>query len=122
MRDQIAVRRQRLLAEIRRVGGRYTTGQAHAFYRATGYGPCRTTARTDRGRERPRLLDRLVTARRTVWWACHWTATTLTAAVASLAAALPFEGPYASASGIVADTAVCLIGLATAPHPNGAPR
>jgi hypothetical protein len=45
--DQITVRRQRLLAEIHRVGGRYTTGQAHAFYRATGYGPCRTTARKD---------------------------------------------------------------------------
>ena len=24
-----------------------TTGQAHAFYRATGWGPCRTTARKD---------------------------------------------------------------------------
>ncbi|MBE4735770.1 hypothetical protein [Streptomyces caniscabiei] len=47
MADQITVRRQRLLAEIRRVGGRYTTGQAHRFYRATGYGPCRTTARKD---------------------------------------------------------------------------
>ncbi len=45
--DQITVRRQRLLAEIHRVGGRYTTGQAHRFYQATGWGPCRTTARKD---------------------------------------------------------------------------
>jgi hypothetical protein len=45
--DRITIRRQRLLAEIRRVGGRYTTGQAHRFYQATGYGPCRTTARKD---------------------------------------------------------------------------
>lgn len=47
MRDQITLRRRQLLTEIRRVGGRYTTGQAHAFYRATGHGPCRTTARKD---------------------------------------------------------------------------
>lgn len=40
-------RRRRLLAEIRRTGGQMTTGQAHAFYRATGWGPCRTTARKD---------------------------------------------------------------------------
>lgn len=39
-------RRRELLAEIRRTG-RITTGQAHRFYRATGYGPCRTTARKD---------------------------------------------------------------------------
>lgn len=47
MRDQITIRRRRLLDEIRRVGGRYTTGDAHRFYRATGWGPCRTTARKD---------------------------------------------------------------------------
>ena len=47
MADQITTRRRRLLAEIRRTGGRYTTGQAHAFYQATGWGPCRTTARKD---------------------------------------------------------------------------
>ncbi|MDX2954544.1 hypothetical protein [Streptomyces caniscabiei] len=47
MADQIITRRRRLLAEIRRVGGRYTTGQAHRFYQATGWGPCRTTARKD---------------------------------------------------------------------------
>lgn len=47
MSDQVTTRRRQLLAEIRRVGGRYTTGQAHRFYRATGHGPCRTTARKD---------------------------------------------------------------------------
>ncbi|WP_200309096.1 hypothetical protein [Streptomyces adelaidensis] len=40
-------RRRALLAEIRRIGGRITSGQAHAFYRATGWGPCRSTARKD---------------------------------------------------------------------------
>lgn len=40
-------RRRALLAEIRRIGGRITSGQAHAFYRATGWGPCRSTARAD---------------------------------------------------------------------------
>lgn len=40
-------RRRQLLAEIRRIGGRITSGQAHAFYRATGHSPCRTTARKD---------------------------------------------------------------------------
>lgn len=39
-------RRRELLAEIERTGN-ITTGQAHRFYRATGYGPCRTTARKD---------------------------------------------------------------------------
>lgn len=47
MADQQRRRRRRLLAEIRRTGGRITTGQAHAFYQATGWGPCRTTARKD---------------------------------------------------------------------------
>lgn len=46
MADRERVRRRQLLAEIERTG-RITTGQAHAFYRATGYGPCRTTARKD---------------------------------------------------------------------------
>jgi hypothetical protein len=45
--DQTRIRRRELLAEIRRTGGTTTTGQAHAFYRATGWGPCRTTARKD---------------------------------------------------------------------------
>lgn len=40
-------RRRQLLAEISRVGGRITAGEAHAFYRATGHSPCRTTARKD---------------------------------------------------------------------------
>ncbi|MBP5913185.1 hypothetical protein F3K34_13170 [Streptomyces sp. LBUM 1486] len=40
-------RRRALLAEIRRIGGRITTSEAHRFYRATGHGPCRTTARGD---------------------------------------------------------------------------
>ena len=62
-----------------------------------------------------------MTARRTVWWACHWTLTTLTAAVAMTAAAIPFEGPYASAAGLLAATATCLIGIATAPHPGARP-
>lgn len=47
MADQQRRRRRRLLAEIRRTGGRITTGQAHAFYQATGHGPCRITARKD---------------------------------------------------------------------------
>jgi hypothetical protein len=58
-----------------------------------------------------------VTARRTLRWACHWTATLTTAAVASLAAALPFTGPLAAAAGALAAAAVCLIGYATTPHP-----
>jgi hypothetical protein len=45
--DAERARRRELLAEIRRVGGHITTGQAQRFYRATGYGPCRTTARKD---------------------------------------------------------------------------
>lgn len=47
MADVERTRRVELLAETRRIGGHITTGQAHAFYRATGYGPCRTTARKD---------------------------------------------------------------------------
>jgi len=45
--DVERTRRRELLNEIRRVGGHITTGQAHRFYRATGYGPFRTTARKD---------------------------------------------------------------------------
>lgn len=63
-----------------------------------------------------------MTARRTAWLACHWTATTVAAAVASLAAAIPFTGPYASAAGLLTITAVAAIGYALAPHPNGASR
>ena len=40
-------RRRQLLEEIHRIGGQITTSEAHAFYRATGYGPCRSTARGD---------------------------------------------------------------------------
>jgi hypothetical protein len=45
--DVERTRRRALLKEIRRIGGRITTGQAHAFYQATGHSPCRTTARKD---------------------------------------------------------------------------
>ena len=47
MADLDRARRRELLAEIHRIGGHITTGQAHAFYQATGHGPCRTTARGD---------------------------------------------------------------------------
>ncbi|MDX3520773.1 hypothetical protein [Streptomyces scabiei] len=47
MADTDRARRRTLLAEIRRLGGHTTTGQAHRFYQATGHGPCRTTARKD---------------------------------------------------------------------------
>ncbi len=47
MADLDRARRHELLAETRRIGGRITTGQAHRFYRATGFGPRRTTARKD---------------------------------------------------------------------------
>lgn len=46
MADRDRTRRRELLAEIERTG-HITTGQAQAFYRATGYGPCRTNARKD---------------------------------------------------------------------------
>lgn len=45
--DTERTRRRELLKEIRRTGGRITTGQAHRFYQATGHGPCRITARKD---------------------------------------------------------------------------
>lgn len=47
MADVERARRRALLKQIRRTGGRITTGQAHAFYQATGHGPCRSTARKD---------------------------------------------------------------------------
>ena len=47
MADQITTRRRRLLAEIRRIGGQITAGEAHRFYRATGWSPSRTAARKD---------------------------------------------------------------------------
>lgn len=49
--------------------------------------------------------------------AAWWTATALAAAIASLAAALPFTGPYASAASLIAAAGVSLTGYATAPHP-----
>lgn len=119
------VRRRQLLAEIRRVGGRYTTGQAHAFYRATGWGPCRTTARKDlqwwarrcprrvRAAQRPRLPHRReqpVRLRR----AAHWAAFT---AVALLAAeGVPFTGLHATATALVIAVAIGLLALAIAPQ------
>ena len=60
-----------------------------------------------------------MTARRTARWALHWAATALVAAVVSLAAAVPFTGPAAQLVGVLAASAVCLIGLACAPHPGG---
>jgi len=48
--------------------------------------------------------------------AAYWTAILTVAAVASLAAAIPFTGPTASAAGVLASGAVCLIGLACAPN------
>lgn len=41
------LRRRRLLAAIRAEGGVWSTGRAHALYRALGYGPNRRTARLD---------------------------------------------------------------------------
>ncbi|MCI4143019.1 hypothetical protein [Streptomyces sp. MMS20-AI2-20] len=61
-----------------------------------------------------------MSARRTALTAAYWTAVLLLAAVASLAAAIPFTGPAASAAGVIASGAVCLIGMACAPNP--APR
>ena len=52
---------------------------------------------------------------RTLRWLAYWTATLTTAAIASLAAALPFTGPAASATGALAASGVCLIGIACAP-------
>lgn len=60
-----------------------------------------------------------MTARRTARWALHWTVTATVAAVASLVFAVPFTGPAAQLVGALAAAAVCLIGLACAPHPGG---
>ena len=60
-----------------------------------------------------------MTARRTARWALHWAITALAAAIASTAAALPFTGPAASTVGVIAAAAVCLVGIACAPHPGG---
>jgi hypothetical protein len=50
---------------------------------------------------------------RALRWLAYWTAT-LTAAYA-LVAALPFTGPAASATGLLAAAGVSLIGIACAP-------
>ncbi|WP_225825667.1 hypothetical protein [Streptomyces naphthomycinicus] len=63
-----------------------------------------------------------MTARRTVRWALHWAITTTVAVLASIAFAVPFTGLAAQAAGVLAAAAVCLIGLACAPHPGGARR
>jgi hypothetical protein len=47
--------------------------------------------------------------------AAYWAAVLLAAAVASLAAAIPFTGPVANSAGVLASGAVCLIGMACAP-------
>jgi hypothetical protein len=52
---------------------------------------------------------------RTLRWLAYWTATLTAAAIASLAAALPFTGPAASGIGVLAAGGVCLIGIACAP-------
>lgn len=47
MSDLERARQRQLLDEVRRLGGRISTGQAHAFYQTAGWGSCRTTARRD---------------------------------------------------------------------------
>ncbi|MFI1728235.1 hypothetical protein ACH40E_03140 [Streptomyces acidicola] len=63
-----------------------------------------------------------MSARRSVLHAAHWTATLLTAAIATFLAPIPFTGIYASAAGLIAAAGVCLAGLALAPHPKGTRR
>ncbi|WP_030344884.1 hypothetical protein [Streptomyces sp. NRRL S-1022] len=63
-----------------------------------------------------------MSARRTARWALHWAVITTAAVLASMAAAVPFTGPAAQAVGVLAAAAVCLIGIACAPHPGGARR
>jgi hypothetical protein len=56
-----------------------------------------------------------VTARRIVL-AAYWALVVTLAALASMAAAIPFTGGTASAAGIVAAAAVLIAGLACEPH------
>ncbi|MGW4670138.1 hypothetical protein [Streptomyces sp. NPDC004324] len=49
--------------------------------------------------------------------AAHWALTTLTAGIASTAAAIPFTDGPARAAGLLAAAGVCLIGIALAPTP-----
>lgn len=48
--------------------------------------------------------------------ACHWTVTTVAAAIASTLAVIPFTGTAAQAIGVLAAAGVCLIGIALAPN------
>lgn len=57
-----------------------------------------------------------MSARRTLQLAVFWTAVTLLAATAAVAAAIPFTGGTASAAGTTAAAAVCLAGLALEPR------
>lgn len=54
--------------------------------------------------------------RRTALWAGYWAFVLLVAAVASLAAAIPFTGPDAAAASTTAAGLVGLAGLALEPH------
>lgn len=47
--------------------------------------------------------------------AAHWTATTLLAAIAYTAAAIPFTGPIAGYAGALGAAGVCMAGIALAP-------
>lgn len=53
---------------------------------------------------------------RRVLAAAYWTAVVVTAALASIAAAMPFEGRTASLAGALTLTAVCMAGTTYAPH------
>lgn len=59
-----------------------------------------------------------MSARRAVLLAAYWLAVAFTAAVAGMAAALPFTGRAANCAGITAMTAVCLTGITYAPNPS----
>jgi hypothetical protein len=54
-----------------------------------------------------------MTARRTVWWACHWTLTTIALLVTQAA---PFDSWYATAATTGIAAGVGLVGLATTPR------
>ncbi|MGW1533927.1 hypothetical protein [Streptomyces aureus] len=48
-------------------------------------------------------------------WAAYWAVALALAAIASLAAALPFTGPAANLAGVVVAGGVCLVACACAP-------
>ena len=56
---------------------------------------------------------------RRVLLAVYWPLVVLTAATASIAAAIPFTGGTASAVGVIAAALVLLAGLALEPHRKG---